>query len=358
MHYLEQNGWTVTFESEPMATNRLADVLIRTREKQFTKRLAQTYKPKDFDAIYCSTYYYFPLLTALRLSKKWNLPLLVDVRDIAEQWGKTPYFTSPLPKLCGLEKILSRLYVKRNIAMRNRVLRHATAVTTVSPWHRQFLQTLTKAPISLVYNGYDENELQPRDIQTNTFSIAFIGRIISLRLRQPHLLFQAVSELIQSKQISPNISLDFYSEPHLAQPLRTLAEQYNISAYLCLHDYIPRDEIQTVMTQTSILLALGAPASEQQHGILGTKVFEAIGIEKPFMLIPSDEDNLARLIRETNIGIAASTVTEVKSFILTKYTEWQRNGFTRLTIHNKDRFSRRRQAQETEHILTSIANDK
>ena len=352
MHYLEQNGWKCTFESEPIVTNRIADALFRQREKQFTKRLKSTYSAQDFNAIFCSTFYYFPLLTAYNLSKAWHVPLIVDVRDIAEQWGKADYFTSPLPKLCGLEKILSRIYVRRNINMRNRVLRHASAVTTVSPWHQTYLQTLTKAPVTLIYNGYDENELKPQNFQTDTFLIAYIGRIISLALRQPQLLFRAVSEL------DIPVQLDFYSEPTLANDLRQLATQYHIENLLHLHDYISRDEIQSVMSQASILLALGAPASMQQHGILGTKVFEAIGIEKPFMLIPSDEENLAQLIAETGIGVAASDVETIKAFILEQYTQWQQNGFTRCTIADKSRFSRQHAAKEFEELLHSTLNIK
>ena len=346
IHYLEQRGWKCTFESEPVATNRIADALFRQREKQFTKRLLSTYSAQDFDAVFCSTFYYFPLLTAYKISQQWHLPLIVDVRDIAEQWGKASYFTSPLPRLCGLEKILSRIYVNRNIRMRNRVLRHATAVTTVSPWHQTYLQSLTKAPVLLIYNGYDENELQPKDIKTKSFRIAYIGRIISLSLRQPQLLFQAVSEL------DIPVQLDFYSEPQLADDLRQLAAQYHIENQLHLHDYIARDKIGEVMSQASILLALGAPADMQQHGILGTKVFEAIGIEKPFMLIPSDEENLAQLIRETGIGIAASNTEEIKAFITQQYNQWQQNGFTRCTIADKSRFSRNYQAQQFELVLS------
>ena len=350
IHYLEQRGWKCTFESEPVATNKIADALFRQREKQFTKRLLSIYSAQDFDAVFCSTYYYFPLLTAHKISQQWHLPLIVDVRDIAEQWGKASYFTSPIPRLGGLEKILSRIYVNRNIRMRNRVLRHATAVTTVSPWHQTYLQSLAKAPVSLIYNGYDEAELScnPSPATRNPFSIVFLGRLISLELRQPQLLFQAVSEL------NIPVQLDFYSEPNLANDLRQLAAQYHIEKQLHLHDYIARDKIGEVMSQASILLALGAPSDMQQHGILGTKVFEAIGIEKPFMLIPSDEENLAQLIHETGIGIAASNTEEIKAFITQQYNQWQQNGFTRCTIADKSRFSRNYEAQQFEILLEQV----
>ena len=350
MTYLEQEGWQCTLECEPLAANHIADVLYRTREKHFTKRLLHTYTAQDFDAVFCSTYYYFPLLTAYWISKAWNLPLIVDVRDIAEQWGKASYFTSPLPKLLGLEKPLSRIYVNRNIRLRNRILQHATAVTTVSPWHRDYLQTLTNAPVTLIYNGYDESELQPKDVPTDSFRIAFIGRLISVQLRQPQLLFEAIRNL-QSK--IANLQLDFYSEPQLADDLRNLAAQYGIADRVHTHAYVARADLQNVMAKASILVALGAPANLQQHGILGTKIFEAIGMEKPFMLIPSDDENLADLINETGIGIAASGAEQIQDFIIKQYQEWKQQGFTHRTIKNKKRFSRQHEAQQFAQILKS-----
>lgn len=351
--YLTQNGWQCTLETEPPFAHRVLDHLFRCREKRFTQRLKKTYSARDFDAVFCSTYYYFPLLTAQKLSQAWHLPLFIDVRDIAEQWGKTNYFTSPLPKLFGIENLFRRIYIRRNIRLRNHALRCATAVTTVSPWHQQFLQSLTQAPVSLIYNGYNEAELQPEDCPTDSFRLAFIGRFINLQLRRPDLLFQAVSEL------DIPIQLDFYSEPHLSNNLRRLAERYNITDKLHLYDYIPRAEIQPTMSQASILLAFGAPASEQQHGILGTKVFEAIGMEKPFMLIPSDEGDLAQLIADTGIGIAARTTDDIKSFVLNIYKDWQTNGFTRQPVRDKHLFTRRYQAQQFEELINDkLPNDK
>ena len=105
------------------------------------------------------------------------------------------------------------------------------------------------------------------------------------------------------------------------------------------------------MTESSVLVALGAAASNGQHGILGTKIFEAIGMEKPFVLIPSDEDSMAALIQQTGIGLAAKTTAQLKSFLLDKYAEWQANGFTRQTVNNKEIFTRRYQARQFEQII-------
>ena len=77
-------------------------------------------------------------------------------------------------------------------------------------------------------------------------------------------------------------------------------------------------------------------------------------MEKPFMLIPDDKENLASLIAETGIGIAASTTEDIKRFTLSQYAQWENQGFTRLSIDDKERFSRRYQAQLFDALMTSL----
>jgi len=334
---------------------RLADKLFQAREKQFTNILSRTFNASDFDAIFCSTYYYFPLYTAAALSKKWDIPFVADLRDIVEQWGKTPYFHTPLPKLLGLEKRLARIYERHNIKLRNRVLRMAATVTTVSPWHQTTLQKITKAPVLLIYNGFDEQEIQPVSIPSDHFNITFIGRLINLQARQPDMLFDAVGQLIQNHKINAtDIRLNFYCEPEWASALRKQAALHHADKNLYIYPFVARTDIQQIMAVSSVLLALGAPASYQQHGILGTKVFEAIGAEKPFMLIPSDEDALAQLIHETGIGIAARDTEDIKAFIGQEYQVWRTDHYTHRSVSNKQLYTRGYQASQFTDIFKSL----
>lgn len=383
IRHLQQDGWTCTLAADNLAgqeywttmceqvnmtylpedlsflrrlTKQVADKLYHARERQFAKLLLSQFSAEDFDLIFCSTFYYFPLKTAYLLSKAWHIPFVADVRDIAEQWGKTPYFTTPIPKLFGLERLIAKAYERRCIRHRNKYLSHAAHVTTVSKWHCQCLQSQISAPVSLIYNGYDEREMAPKDTPSSQFSIAFTGRLINLKLRQPQLLFQAVGEL--ARDLSPvtcNLSLDFYCEPHFAKALTRQAKQYGAESFLHLHDFISRKKTYQVLTQASVLLALGAPASEEQHGILGTKIFEAIGVEKPFMLIPFDNDELSQLIAQTGIGLAAQNAEEIKAFLTEQYAIWQANGFTRQPVANKEVFTRQYQARQFESIFAHVS---
>ena len=84
-----------------------------------------------------------------------------------------------------------------------------------------------------------------------------------------------------------------------------------------------------------------------------TKFFEALGVEKPVLCVPSDEECLAQVIKETNAGLAATSTEQIKTFILEKYAEWKQNGYTRQKVNKeiKQQFTRQYQAKQFEQIF-------
>ena len=84
-----------------------------------------------------------------------------------------------------------------------------------------------------------------------------------------------------------------------------------------------------------------------------TKFFEALGVEKPVLCVPSDEESLAEVIRQTNAGIAATDAEQVRTFIKEQYAAWQAKGYTRQAVNQeqKKRFTRQYQARQFEQIF-------
>ena len=85
-----------------------------------------------------------------------------------------------------------------------------------------------------------------------------------------------------------------------------------------------------------------------------TKFFEALGVEKPILCVRSDEECLAQVIQETESGLAATNVEEVKNFILYYYNQWQKQGYTHIKIKGKEQFTRQNQAKQFEKIFNQI----
>lgn len=297
----------------------------------------------SYDWIVCSTYYYYPLSLAGHLSRQYHKPLLVDLRDIAEQWGKEGFHTRHLPWK-WLDRPVQDIVQRIRIIRRNRVIRQATTVTTVSPWHRDFLSRINPNT-HLIYNGFDAEELQPRHTVTDVFRITYMGQIHDLRLRNPERLFQVVSSLNKL-----DISLDFYTGDRNKEELLSLALHYNLPLHI--HPFVPRSELSSIMHQSGIMLFLTTRSTpEGTHGIMGTKFYEALGVEKPLLCIPNDNDCLEKAINDTHAGLASDDTEEIRAFILDKYNEWKTKGYTHQAVINKEPFTRQYQAKQFENLL-------
>lgn len=318
----------------------ILNLLFDYKNNFFAKKVLTATQNKNYDLVFCSTFHTFGLKAALKVAQKQNIPLHLDLRDIAEQCDTNEYNNSKIA--LGL---ISKIYRNINISRRNQILKQAHSITTVSPWHVNFLKQFNPNT-HLIYNGYDSTLFQPRTTKTNYFDIIYTGKWYSLNLQDPTLLFQALAEIN-----NPQIRLIWYTNADVHSQISKLAQQHNLTTPLIINNYVPNNEIPNLLNRSSIILVL---TNKGNRGIMTTKFFEAIGVEKPILCVRSDEECLAQTIKETNAGLAATNVEEVKEFILYHYNEWQQNGYTHINITNKEQFSRQNQAIQFEKIFNQV----
>ena len=91
-------------------------------------------------------------------------------------------------------------------------------------------------------------------------------------------------------------------------------------------------------------------------GVMTTKFFESLAVEKPILCVRSDESYLAEAIGETKAGLAATSVKEVCHFLKYYYKEWREKGYTSSPIDKNKllRFSREEQAKQFIQIFEKI----
>ena len=326
----------------------IADKVFGARERHFGKYVEDNCEVAKADIILCSTCYYFPLQTASRLARKYGKPLVVDLRDIAEQWGNVPYMTHHMNTSERLNRLARKVYEGMYLRMRNSVLGEARAVTTVSHWHQQTLQKYNTAT-HLIYNGFDETEFVPKDVPADVFRITYTGKIYNTRFRDPRLLLQAVGEMLRDRELAEkDVKICFRIDEQSIPELEKLAREYGVEKVCETGKYIPKSELTDLLHSSSILLVLTCKSSETgPFGILGTKFYEALGVEKPVLCVRSDEGALAEVISETDAGMAANTTKEVKVFISDKYNEWKQKGFTRQNVNKEAKQQFTRQYEST-----------
>lgn len=353
--YLHQQGWQLDVYTEDTGdipfehdypihsikiTNGTFDWIIKTfwtlltdwKSRYFTRQILRHIKGKHYDAVFCTTFSAFPLQSALAIANYLHIPLHADIRDLDEQIKGAQYQAHR-----GWWTWMFRSWYKNiNIRRRNRVLLQANQITTVSPWHVDFIRQFNPH-VSLIYNGFDADLLSWKEERTTAFRITYMGKLYDSSFQDPTPLFEALSQLNL-----PDIEVHFFGQPSIKKRL---------GAKAIIHEYVPISEVPDFLHQSSILLVL---THSQAKGMMTTKFFEALGVEKPVLCIPSDKGCLAEVIHDTNAGIATDNIQTIRQFILNKYTEWKENGYTRQHVLNTKPFSRQYQAKQFEALLQAL----
>ena len=331
--------WTLTF---------LRDVLFGYKDKRMVREALKKMKTHRFDLILCSTYRTFPLSAAWRLSRLTGLPLVVDLRDIIEQYTGNEFITHPIQKLFGIDKIIVSRFKKRNLTTRNKILREATCVTTVSPWHVSVLSAYNDNTV-LIYNGYDPEIVYAETKKSDTFYITYTGRILSTAMRNPDLLFQAIERLTKEVIITPQLfRVRWFVDERSRQIIEHETEKYpDVAAFMDYSDYIPASEIPKLLNESEILLVLtNKSTADGPKGVMTTKFFESLAVGKPVLCVRGDEGCLEEVINRTHSGLSAHNVDEVYGFIIKHYLRWKENRpYEDLSDKNEiKKFSRESQA--------------
>lgn len=344
--YLTKKGWNVELYTEqyepiPFAheypiheirvyrTRNLIEWMLKSiwslltdwRNRYFSRQVRKAIGEKHYDLVFCCTFSTFPLRAALDIAREQHIPLHVDLRDVDEQVPGAQYQHHRQWWL----RPFRAWYRNVNIARRNCVIRQADSLSSVSPWHIDFLQRYNQN-VHLIYNGFDEKQFYWSEIKNEPFLISYIGKLYEFQ--DIHCIEEAIREIGKDDII--------------------LNRQ---------HGGIPTDQVGDAIRRSSIMLVLTNKAAK---GMMTTKFYEALGCEKPVLCYPDDNGVLSATIRQMNAGIATDDKDAIKTFILDKYAEWKKNGFTHQAVNQevKKQFTRQYQAKQFEQILLKLIHEK
>ena len=351
--YYKHQGWWGKLE---WGWKFLLGLLYDHKGRYFTHRFNELLQNEHFDCVLCSTFHTFPLTVAERLAKQRKLPLHVDLRDMMEQCAGNEYNHHKGIHWRLLSDWIEKLHRTLSLKRRNRVLSLADSVSSVSPWHVKQLQAFNSR-VSLIYNGYDQRAFTPKDVESKAFKIVYTGMIYGKRMQDPTLFFEALQRMCQQDTMPRSLECHFYVKPATQIQLKTYAEDYGVADYVYCHDYVAPEKIPHLLQDSSIVLVLSNKTTSQgPHGVMTTKFYEALGVEKPVLCVRSDEDCLADVIRTTQAGLAATEVEQVQQFIQEKHREWMCCAYTHQQVNKeeKEKYCRQNQAKQFMDSLLNI----
>ncbi|MDR0748943.1 MAG: glycosyltransferase [Tannerellaceae bacterium] len=339
----------------------LLDFFFDYKDRKMIKVASRLLKNGDFDGIIGATYRTFPLPAARKVAKRFNLPFVADTRDIIEQYVSDGYISHSFKTFPWLDELIVKAFRRKLLKGRNLALRQADYITTVSPWHVEMMKRYNPR-VELIYNGYDPELFYPEQIVTPAFRMTFTGRLVSLETRDPRPLFEAIAQLAGEGHISPaTFRVWWYTDEASREMLRPLVKEYAIGEYMDFFGYVPGDAIPGILNRSSVLLQLANKAGGSgPKGIMSTKLFESLAVEKPLLCVRSDESYLEETIRIAHAGASARTAHEACDFIRARYKEWEEKGYTAVEADREvtGSFSRSKQAGQFMRIFEKLAEER
>lgn len=238
---------------------------------------------------------------ANRLSKRYGLPWIADLRDLWSQNHNYPY--------SRIRRFVEGWFERKT-------LRRASCVVTVTPdWAEKLRAFHDRNNVISITNGYDPDTVRPSSqgpIQ-GIFRVVYTGQIYPQK-QDPGMILDAVALLI-GKGVLPRrqVRLDFYGK--YSEELRVQATSRGFSDVVFQNGAVPWNQIQQKQAEADVLLLLYW-CDTNEKGWIPSKVFEYMAAGRPIIATGRSRDNIInRIFCETRIGTFCTTVDETVAAI-------------------------------------------
>lgn len=268
------------------------------------ERACSNLSPKDVDVIFASGSPFVAFRLARSLSERLGRPYVLDYRD---PWTSNPHASRP-PQPATIREEAS-------------LLQGCTAVTVVSPsWGADLVQRYgVGGKLHVVTNGYDSSEMaavKPYDF--GHCAIVYTGIFYPPR----RIISPFLAALKNLKESLDETSNEWYFHYYGAQEdhVREEAVRFGLSDRIVLHGKVPRHEALSAVKGASlavVIVSIEEQASSEMLGMVPAKIYEAVGLGTPVLLIAPLGSDATALIAPTGLSQSfTSTQTEgIASFL-------------------------------------------
>lgn len=299
---------------------------------QFKPYIETLLKNEPIDFIMVS----IPPLNILRLghelSKKYSKKLFIDVRDYENN-----IVLNKSLKVKFSDKIKHRFALYHSMKW----FKMAWLLFTVTPEITNFIRKHSGANTITIMNGYEKRLLNITEKEYTDFHITFMGTLYEIP--EFNELLIAFKSLFQ-KNFASEIKVQFIGTgilPSVVSKIKDVIPSKN----LVLLDRMAQKEAQLEVAKSQLLLVVGF---KSMKGILGTKLFEYLGLRKTIILMPGDRDLMEKTILDCNAGYCPSTTEEFVNIVDKSFHEWKEKGYLKYNgnIENIKKYSREEQFEK------------
>jgi glycosyltransferase involved in cell wall biosynthesis len=232
------------------------------------------------------------LLVAARLSAKFNVPWVAELRDL---WVDNPGYCQPFWRR-RLDRWLER-----------RLLSTASGLVTVSQPLADQLQRRYARPTAVVTNGFDPHDLAAAGgtpARGGPLQIVYTGMIYPGR-QDPEPLMAALACLGPHAQ---HVRVTFYGR--YLQSVAAAAARHGVEHLVETHDQVGYYESLRQQQQADVLLLL-SECNPEHRGVYTGKLFEYLGARRPVLAIGTTDNVAAELLLERKAGVVLSNPAQI-----------------------------------------------
>lgn len=238
------------------------------------KKASELIKNEKFDVIYVSIPPFSPFSMAKKLSKKFDIPLIVDYRDL---WygNHFAYYPTPYHKMRHKKLEDSALRAADHVIAVNRVVKEKLITT---------YKFLNFEDVTIIPHGYDPEDfenLEPKIEPTIVRKIKLLYSGIFYENVTPKHFLKAFKKLtVENPEIAENFELHFAGL--LRRENEKLVKKLNLSEFVHNHGYMDHKALIQKLIDADVLWVMLGEGSNM-HAVSSGKVFEYFGSRKPIL---------------------------------------------------------------------------
>ncbi len=223
-------------------------------------------------------------LIAMKLKQKLNLPWLADFRD---PWTTMDYYH---------DLLLTSWADKKHHRLEREVLQNADRVIVVGKRMKEEFEQKRRREVTVVTNGYDEEDFVQATPLDHYFSLMYIGSFFD-RIN-PVNLWSVLAELKKENETFSGL-LKIKVMGNIAPGVLQSIQQNGLADNVAIIPFQPHTEATRQMKGAAVLL-LGVDVRTQF--VLTGKLFEYLGAQRPILAFGPVEGDAAKIISETGAG--------------------------------------------------------
>ena len=224
-------------------------------------------------------------LIGLGLKSKHSLKWFADFRD---PWTAIGYHN---------QLKLSKSSQKKHLALESKVLKSSDHIIVTAPRTKQILSGISKQPISVITNGFDEISNTRVEMDT-MFTLTHVGMLTPQR--NPNMLWEVLFELTQElTHFKDKFKLVLIG--NISKEVLDIIGESGLEPYLENKGIVPHRDAVLSQKASQVLLLIEADTDTASY-IIPAKLFEYLNSGRPIVAMGPKPSDVESILNDTAVG--------------------------------------------------------